>query len=245
MCRKHVSCKSAGKFPTKHFFSTNLNCTVFIVNMVRKFFFKVQELLRTSLIFLSSAGNIIPALQPLNAGALSDFISLVYAKMWRCPDPISWQGRRVHEKFGLGTRLMLVMWLVEISVFPRSFGMLGASWSLSTTRLQVCNSHTPHSLITHTLTLLTHPPTHTHARAPSHTHPHAPHPHTLTLTHLHTHTCTTHTHPHTPHPHTLILTHLHTSHPHSSHTTHTLTHPHTPHTPHTHPHRPSPATKPC
>ena len=89
MCRKLVSYKSAGNFPTKCFLGTNLNATVSILNMCRKFSYKMQEnFLHTSVkcctsagkfpahtvkiwIFLSSAGNMIPALQPPNTGALS------------------------------------------------------------------------------------------------------------------------------------------------------------------------------
>ena len=88
-CRKHTSYKSAGKFPTKCFLGTNLNATVSILNMCRKFSYKIQEnFLHTSVkcctsagkfpahtvkiwIFLSSAGNMIPALQAPNIGALS------------------------------------------------------------------------------------------------------------------------------------------------------------------------------
>ena len=89
MCRKLVSYKSAGNFPTKCFLGTNLNATVSILNMCRKFSYKMQKnFLHTSVkcctnagkfpahtvkiwIFLSSAGNMIPALQPPNTGALS------------------------------------------------------------------------------------------------------------------------------------------------------------------------------
>ena len=43
MCRKLVSYKSAGNFPTKCFLGTNLNATVSILNMCRKFSYKMQE----------------------------------------------------------------------------------------------------------------------------------------------------------------------------------------------------------
>ena len=93
--RKLVSYKSAGNFPTKCFLGTNLNTTVFILNMCRKFSYKMQEnFLHTSVkcctsagkfpahtvklwIFLSRAGNMIPALQPPNTGALSLRLSFI------------------------------------------------------------------------------------------------------------------------------------------------------------------------
>ena len=43
MCRKLASYKSAGNFPTKCFLGTNLNTTVSILNMCRKFSYKLQE----------------------------------------------------------------------------------------------------------------------------------------------------------------------------------------------------------
>ena len=92
MCRKLVSYKSAGNFPTKCFLGTNLNATVSILNMCRKFSYKMQENFCAKCctsagkfsahtvkiwIFLSSAGNMIPALQPPNTGALSLRLSVL------------------------------------------------------------------------------------------------------------------------------------------------------------------------
>ena len=43
MCRKLASYKSAGNFPTNCFLGINLNTTVSILNMCRKFSYKMQE----------------------------------------------------------------------------------------------------------------------------------------------------------------------------------------------------------
>ena len=77
------------KFSYKMFLCTNLNTTVSILNMCRKFSHKMPEnFLHTSVkcctsagkfpahtlkiwIFLSSAGNMFPTLQPPNTGTLS------------------------------------------------------------------------------------------------------------------------------------------------------------------------------
>ena len=95
MCRKLVSYKSAGNFLTKCFLGTNLNATVSILNKCRKFSYKMPEnFLHTSVkcctsagkfpahtvkiwIFSSSAGNMIPTLQPPNTGALSHGLSFL------------------------------------------------------------------------------------------------------------------------------------------------------------------------